>query len=724
MKFIVYAAVDLNLIDGSSTWLTAVSDVLSRNPDNRVCVPLRTDLQNRRLVGTLDGRANVTLVNPFAPDGELLPTDYPRPAKPRLSPEEAEARILEIDRKFQADFIITRDEITSERIALNPVLTGRHVAYMTNLHGCEGERADRIRRIVAGSRTILCQTHLVAADLKAIVPDIPDSKIILLPPIVPDVNDFQPRQAASRNPTLVYAGKFSPSYYSIETLSAFSNIRASNPLARFMVLGDKFHNHPPVDDFEQRVRAGLDGSGVDWLGAASREMVQQRLQQADIGASWRDAEMARSPEISTKVLEYASAGLPILLRRGALYEDLFGHDYAGFVETADDFVRAFNRLSSDAGLYSETSSISVHNARQFSMDAVSARLNAAFRSQMQSGTSPSREISTPMAKKKRLVIAGHKLNFVEPLIDYFRSTNQYEIELDEWKNHTVHDEARSRELVDWADAIFCEWCLGNAVWYSNNKRADQKLVVRLHAQEMGLAYKNEMNWERVDSLISISPQNHGILLKDHAAYRDKISLIFNCFPTTDFHRPKAEDARFNLGLVGFVPKIKRADLAVDLLKRLKAHDDRFHLFILGKQPEEYAWMLKREDEMRWYADVRESIKREGFEQSVTFDPFTDDPAAWYAKIGFLLSVSDHEGSHQAVAEGMASGARPIMRDWFGADMLYPPEHVFENMDAATEMVLDLLEGFDADGKGTEMSNDAFQRFDTSIIGPRVEALFD
>jgi glycosyltransferase involved in cell wall biosynthesis len=740
MKFLVYAAVDLSLIDGSSTWLTAVAEVLSRDTNNHVCVLLRTDLMNFRLVETLRKRPNVTLVNPFHPDGTLLPASSPRPSKPRLSPDEARDRLEDLAASFGADFVITRCEETSRRVSAAPALASRHVPYMTNLHGCDSERQTNIRAIVEGAVLVLCQTELVAADLRTIVPGITDDKIILLPPIIPDINNFRPRLAPSASPTLIYAGKFSPSYYSLETLDAFAAIRQSNPAARFRILGDKFHNHPPVADFETRVRDKLLSlPGVDWRGATGREQVQREFLDADIGASWRDPEMARSPEISTKVLEYASAGLPILLRRGGLYESLFGRDYPGFVETANDFVQAFNRLSKDHGLYAEASAISVSNAEQFSMDAVSRRLVDAFASQrsrmharpeepqrtgfkpVSSDAAPARQ-PPPGARKTRIVIAGHKLNFIEPLMSHFERSGRYEVRLDTWKNHTAHDEAYSRELLDWADAIFCEWCLGNAVWYSNNKRPGQKLLVRLHAQEMGLRFKKELNWSAVDKLISISPQNHQILLKEFAAHQDRIALVYNCFETSDFRRQKSEDAKFNLGLVGFVPKIKRADLAIDLLRRLRAHDNRFHLFILGKQPEEYPWMLTRDNEMKWYADVRNSIRDSGLAEAVTFDPFTDDPAGWYSKIGFLLSMSDHEGSHQAVAEGMASGARPIIRNWYGADMLYPPAHVFDDMDAAVELVLNLREGFDYDGRDEALSRDACDRFDTAKIGAQIDAL--
>ena len=446
--------------------------------------------------------------------------------------------------------------------------------------------------------------------------------------------------------------------------------------------------------------------------------------------------MAQSPEISTKVLEYTSAGLPVLLRRGPLYENLFGRDYAGFVETRDDLARQFVALSNDPGLYFETSRRGVDTIMDFTADRVAERLGDAFR-KARGGFGQSAALTTqsPQAQaghsiqaggepRKKLLFAGHKMNFIEPIIAYLRGTGRYEIREDIWQGHTRHDENASRELLAWADIVFCEWCLGNAVWYSKNLRPEQRLVIRLHAQEMGLQFRYDLDWTAVDALISISPQNFEKLKSDHAGHAHKISLVYNGFDTGNFARHRVPEAKFNLGLVGYVPKIKRADLAFDLLERVRRQDPRFHLFILGKQPEDYPWMANRPEEMAWYDEVRETIANSASRHAVTFDPFTDDPAGWYAKIGFLLSMSDHEGSHQAVAEAMASGARPIIRNWFGADMLYPPEQVFQDLDAAAALLIEQFESYDHDGRGRRFAESAAAMFDMSVVGPRIETLLN
>jgi hypothetical protein len=60
---------------------------------------------------------------------------------------------------------------------------------------------------------------------------------------------------------------------------------------------------------------------------------------------------------------------------------------------------------------------------------------------------------------------------------------------------------------------------------------------------------------------------------------------------------------------------------------------------------------------------------------------------WFEKIGFLLSTSDHEGSHQSVAEAMVSGSIPIIRNWKGAELLYPKNYVFLDPEEAVDLIM-------------------------------------
>ncbi len=72
--------------------------------------------------------------------------------------------------------------------------------------------------------------------------------------------------------------------------------------------------------------------------------------------------------------------------------------------------------------------------------------------------------------------------------------------------------------------------------------------------------------------------------------------------------------------------------------------------------------------------------------SVIFEPFGPDIDVWFRKIGFILSPSDDESFHLSIAEGMASGAIPIIRLREEVPGLYPGEYTFSDVREAVELI--------------------------------------
>src|SRR4051812_26080780 len=190
--------------------------------------------------------------------------------------------------------------------------------------------------------------------------------------------------------------------------------------------------------------------------------------------------------------------------------------------------------------------------------------------------------------KVKMVIAGHDLKFVKLIIDFLEKTNKFDIRLDNWTSHNVHDEKYSKECLEWADLIVCEWGLGNAVWYSSHKRPNQKLIVRMHRQELDTAYPQQFTIENIDALIAISPYVYEEFYRVFKLPREKTKMIYNVLDSAKLDKPKTE-ADFHLGIIGIAPKMKRLDLALDVLEKLWSKDKRYKLFVKGKLPQEYPW---------------------------------------------------------------------------------------------------------------------------------------
>lgn len=331
-------------------------------------------------------------------------------------------------------------------------------------------------------------------------------------------------------------------------------------------------------------------------------------------------------------------------------------------------------------------------------------------------------------KKIKLLFCGHDQKFINSFIKYMKDSDCYDVHVLEHKGHVLSDLGASERELNWADIIFCEWALGNAVWFSEHKRSDQVLIIRLHLQEIQsrntIDYIWRINWDNVDRLILITHHCYDFIQATFPALKIKSSLIYNPIPAKSaLNKLKdIEKSRFTLGFVGAVPARKRLDLAVSLLRSLRVRDERYELRIKGALPKDFPWMKNRKDEMEWYDSMFSDLSDLEKSGGVKFDDHSPDMSEWYRDIGWILSTSDFEGSHQAIAEGMAAGCIPIIRDWVGAERIYPAKFVMPTIENMASKIIEI------NSTNSYLENSEFarkfshKRFDDDIIHKKLEGI--
>lgn len=323
----------------------------------------------------------------------------------------------------------------------------------------------------------------------------------------------------------------------------------------------------------------------------------------------------------------------------------------------------------------------------------------------------------------RLLFSGHDLKFLRNIIDTFSRDPAYDVRIDEWQGHDRFDSARSEELLRWADVIFCEWCLGNARWYSQRKLPRQRLFIRLHHQEMELRYRYELEWANVEGLIFTNVPHHERFGREQPEHAAKALVLFCDVDCDALDQEKLPSSEFNLGIVGINPMRKRPDLALEILSELRRSDSRYTLALKTRMPWEYRWLWDRAEEREYYHGLFEAIRTGPLSDAIVIDAHGDDMPRWYSKVGFILSTSDHEGSHQAVAEGMAAGCIPVIRDWQGAIPLYPSNFVFSSVEEAVALILDSRQPNVYGSSSAEARAYARQRFHSRRIVEQMATLF-
>jgi len=307
------------------------------------------------------------------------------------------------------------------------------------------------------------------------------------------------------------------------------------------------------------------------------------------------------------------------------------------------------------------------------------------------------------------------------------------VKRDHWKWGEPEFIQRTKLLNNWGEFIWCEWNLANAVWYSNNKTSNQRLVSRLHLQEVGTRarrFQTNININNIDKIVVVA--NHIIDEVKQLFHWDdeKLHYLPNYVETERLYNNKEDYTAKTIAIVGVVPERKRLDLALDLIENLRKIDDEWKLVIKGRLPHDYPWMMgdSRRSELQYYDKQYSRIKKsKHLIGGVDFEGYTLTISEFYKSVGYVLSTSDFESFHYTIADGVSAGNFPIIWPWKGADELYPKEWVVSDLDDAIKKVIKYSK-LSEDKKVKEKRNKINfikSNYDIEVIFPKMAAvLFD
>ena len=287
--------------------------------------------------------------------------------------------------------------------------------------------------------------------------------------------------------------------------------------------------------------------------------------------------------------------------------------------------------------------------------------------------------------RPRLLIAGYDLKFIKDAIPDLSTI--FDIQIDEWKGHAIHDEHASLRLIEWAELIWCEWLLKNVEWYANHKRPNQRLVVRMHRMELGRSHGENMNVEKIDAIITVSALFFERLLERFPNIpRAKVRLIDNYVRANQYRNEWHPDRLSTLGLIGILPARKGLMRALRILHTLKQQDSRFRLEIFGHKPEDVSWVSGNQEEMNYFKECMDFIDSCGLLAAISFNGHSNVKTELAdRKVGFVLSVSDSESGfpgpesfHLAVGDAFAAGSIGLIQKWLGSEYIWPSDFIFES----------------------------------------------
>ncbi len=363
MRIAVYGDVDLNLIDGSAIWLASLVETLAQGPDE-ISLFLKSAPRRDLLLGPLRGLRNVRFV-------QL--SSGPTPASPAVALDAIERE----DARAPFAAVVLRGFKLSREAAGRPGLAGRLWVYLTDIPQSREALDDDARASLAGiaeaAALVLCQTDALRAFLEAELPAV-RGRTGLLPPMIPPGVPPPARPSGRQPRRMVYAGKFAPLWATLELVDVFRSVRERHPGFELHVYGDKIHRPPDEPDFRPAMEAALRGTpGLTWHGAVAREHVLRELPSMDVAWAWRRPELTASLELSTKLLEYGAAGVPSLLNRSPMHEDLLGADYPLFADGVEEVTATLLRLWHEPQLLEQAAAAVWRRTADHAFPAVYAR---------------------------------------------------------------------------------------------------------------------------------------------------------------------------------------------------------------------------------------------------------------------------------------------------------------------------------------------------------------
>ena len=673
--FILYADIDLNIVDGSSVWLSSMASLLCGI--GKCILVSKKDIRTEIILSNVQRRENLILFQPTSVGmGDMA-----------FSVTEA----IEIVRQLDANLpcvrsIVIRGLEAGALVHSTRQFRGRSALYLTDFYKVSNgglvvtsDQSSKVSLCISQAATVLIQTDEIEKKLRALTGV--DFHSFYLPPPIPDVLPaVRPRQREGGVIRIGYAGKITPDWGVVELLDWANGLIKDGYAIEVHIAANKISESGGsgiVGGFRNDIIAKMQRSGAIHYTDLNREAAMDLMAKVDLVWCWRPARLEDATlELSTKLIEMVASGAKCICYPSQVNLAALGEDYPYFARSPDDLRRV---LGNDLGI---SPALTAKLRGRHGISHILARLRDVFISDDR--VSPSR----------RICIAAHDFKFIDPYVSYLRAIG-HQVVRDEWGWGEPLNIRRTGMQQAWAEIILCEWGLANAVWYSANRKEGQRVYIRVHLQEVNERARKfgfQIRIENVEKIIFVSDDVRRQAMEIFGWPEEKLVVVPN-FLLTDEYRLHEKDLKpvIHLGMVGIIPRRKRFDLAVEVLYTLLRRGYAARLYIKGPRPEEVEFMTapSRRGELEYYRAIYSRIEEDPLlAENVIFDPWGNDVALWYRNIDFILSPSDFESFHYALADGVLSGCQPLVWPWNGASALYRTAWIVNDVDAAVQRILE------------------------------------
>ncbi|GGY76322.1 hypothetical protein [Marinobacter zhanjiangensis] len=675
-RAIIYGDVSPNVLDGSSIWLTSIANIVSS--DRPTILLLKDNIANQKVVLNLVKSDNLIVVEP-----KEIGFDAP------LTPEQA-AQALSVMYSHcpRITAVITRGVDIGYEVQKRKEFSGVLYPYLTDFYEVTEDglslvdsKVRKLKEVALNAKAILFQTDEIHRKIEETVGYKVDG--CKLPPTIPDdIGQYSLTSTDDNTIHIGYAGKIQPNWGVEELIEEVRKLVLQGYEIKLHIATGKIHESKNGSSgFIERVKELLGQEFVRLYEDLPRNEALALVSKMDLVWCYRDPNLEDSTlELSTKLVETAALGKPCVAYASKINKGFLGSDYPFLIESLGEvsgIIASFRQLKK--AVKKELEVLSNYVIENYSFSGLRSTVVEKLD-----------EDNGEVFFGKKIVICGHDLKFIYPYITHLRRQGA-DVGIDPWEWGSTMSPSVSQYYASWADYIFCEWGLANAVWHSEHKKDGKKLFVRVHAQEVrkkAEKFGHQITSSNVDKFIFVSSFISEQAIDLFGWPESKSVVIPNSVKSNRFYKPRSPVEPI-LGMVGIVPTSKRLDRALDLLSALNQRGLNAKLYIKGARPEDLTFMKApgRKDELEYYNELYRRIERDPLlNGNVFFDGWGNDVEQWYRKIHFILSPSDNESFHYALADGVMAGAIPVVWPWVGAEQTYCTSWLVKDIDEATSYV--------------------------------------
>lgn len=227
-------------------------------------------------------------------------------------------------------------------------------------------------------------------------------------------------------------------------------------------------------------------------------------------------------------------------------------------------------------------------------------------------------------------------------------------------------EEEMEEGMKWSDISWFEQCTNLAVTASKMPKICEN-IIRVDHYDAYKQWPQQVNWANIDVLVTVGNSTVSDTLEQKVPGLERQTSIVTIpkgvnlekFPFINRHRGKNIAFLANLGMP------KNPAFVLQCMQKLHYIDPEYRLFFGGGfEDEALEHYLKHMVEALDLRDV------------VFFDGGAEDVSCWLEDKHYIVSTSIIESRSTGLLEGMASGLKPVIHNFPGANQTFPPQFLF------------------------------------------------